>query len=134
MPVTKSESIALRTDADVVKTRQVTRAWSEQLRFSLIDQTKLVTACSEIARNTILHGGGGTATLEIIEETKRRGLRLTFVDRGPGIADIELAMRDGYTTGSGLGLGLGGAKRLVNEFRIDSAPGQGTRVVLARWR
>ena len=105
-----------------------------ELGFNLVDQTKIVTAASELARNTVQYGGGGHVTIEGIERLGRRGLRLTFEDKGPGIADIEMAMRDGFTTGSGLGLGLSGARRLSNEFQIDSQPGQGTRVVITRWR
>ena len=102
--------------------------------FSLVDQTKIVTAASELARNTIQHGGGGHATIETVSDGARHGLRLAFEDRGPGILDVELAMRDGYTTSGGLGLGLSGAKRLSNEFAITSTPGKGTRVVITRWK
>jgi serine/threonine-protein kinase RsbT len=105
-----------------------------ELGFSLVDQTKVITAASELARNTIQHGGGGHAEIEVIHDGTRRGLRLTFQDSGPGIADIALAMRDGYSTGGGLGLGLSGAKRLSNDFAVSSTPGQGTRVVITRWR
>jgi serine/threonine-protein kinase RsbT len=104
-----------------------------QAGLSLVDQTKLVTAASELGRNTVIYGGGGSLQLEVLA-TPRRGVRLTFADNGPGIPDLELALRDGFTTGSGLGLGLGGAKRLVNEFEIDSAVGRGTRIVLTRWK
>jgi len=102
--------------------------------FSLVDQTKIVTAASELARNVVVYGGGGTLSLEALNDGNRRGLRLAFEDNGPGIPDIEAALRDGFTTGSGLGLGLGGAKRLCNEFEIESRPGEGTRVVIARWK
>jgi serine/threonine-protein kinase RsbT len=105
-----------------------------ELGFNLVDQTKIVTAASELARNTVQYGGGGTVTIEGLEEANRRGLRLTFEDHGPGIPDVELAMRDGYTTGGGLGLGLSGARRLSNEFHLDSRPGEGTRVTIVRWR
>lgn len=114
--------------------RQFVREQSMTMGFSLVDQTKLVTAASELGRNTIIYGGGGEVTLEGLADAARRGLRLTFSDEGPGIDDIELALKDGFTTGSGLGLGLGGAKRLSNEFSIDSRPGKGTRVVITRWR
>lgn len=114
--------------------RQLVRSWSIEAGFSLVDQTKIVTAASELARNAVVYGGGGLARLEILRDNGRTGLRLTFEDKGPGIADIERAMQDGYTTGNGLGLGLGGAKRLCNEFSIDSRPGQGTRVTIARWK
>jgi serine/threonine-protein kinase RsbT len=127
-------TLPLRTPEDIVRMRQAVREQSMALGFSLVDQTKLVTAASELGRNTIIYGGGGSVTLEAIAEAARRGLRLSFVDQGPGIPDIELALKDGYTSGSGLGLGLGGAKRLCNEFSIDSAPGRGTRVVVTRWR
>lgn len=102
--------------------------------FSLVDQTKMVTAASELGRNTVIHGRGGTAVLELLEEGARRGVRLTFEDQGPGIPDIGRALQDGYTTGNGMGLGLGGSRRLVNEFQIESTPGSGTRVIAVRWR
>jgi serine/threonine-protein kinase RsbT len=105
-----------------------------ELGFNLVDQTKIVTAASELARNTVQYGGGGTVTIEALEDMGRRGLRLTFADEGPGIPDVELAMKDGFTTGSGLGLGLSGARRLANDFHIDSRPGAGTRVTITRWR
>lgn len=133
MRVVRSESYPVRSDADVVHVRQVVRAWSSELRFSLVDQTKFVTAASELARNAVVYGGGGVARLELLDDGMRRGLRASFEDEGPGIPDIDTALRDGYTTGGGLGLGLGGAKRLVNDFVIDSAPGRGTRVTITRW-
>ncbi|MFN7139845.1 MAG: anti-sigma regulatory factor, partial [Limisphaerales bacterium] len=105
-----------------------------ELTFSLVDQTKLVTAASELARNTVIYGGGGEMKLEALREETRKGLRLTFEDKGPGIPDINLALQDGYTSGNGLGFGLGGARRLVNEFQITSKVGEGTKVVVARWR
>jgi serine/threonine-protein kinase RsbT len=131
---TAPESFALRSTEDVVIARQHVRARAVEQGFSLVDQTKLVTAASELARNTVQHGGGGTMHIELLYDGGRRGVRLTFEDEGPGIADLELAMKDGYTSGSGLGLGLGGAKRLTNDFSIESAPGRGTRVTIARWR
>ncbi|HET9594193.1 MAG TPA: anti-sigma regulatory factor [Anaeromyxobacteraceae bacterium] len=134
MGVVRQQLLPLRTDGDVVQFRQAVRKWTSELRFSLVEQTKLVTAASELARNTLKHGGGGEGLLEVLEEGPRLALRLTFEDHGPGIADVELAMKDGYTTGGGLGLGLGGAKRLVNDFSISSAPGQGTRVTVLRWK
>ena len=124
----------LRTQADIVGVRQAARTWAVEAGLSLVDQTKLVTAASELARNTVEYGGGGTARLEALQDGVRRGVRLVFEDRGPGIADVEVALRDGYTTGSGMGLGLGGARRLVNDFEISSTPGGGTRVAIARWR
>jgi serine/threonine-protein kinase RsbT len=134
MAVLKSDTAALKSPEDVVRLRQLVREWTVQLGFSLVDQTKLVTAASELARNTVIYGGGGTALLEALNDGSRRGLQLTFSDRGPGIADVELALKDGYTTGEGLGLGLGGAKRLVNDFAITSRPGQGTQVRIVRWK
>ena len=134
MPVTRSQDLPLRSDEDVVRARQLTRQWAIELGFSLVDQTKIVTAASELARNTVLHGGGGQMTLEHLDEGPRRGLRLVFVDQGPGIADIEQAMKDGFSTGSGLGLGLSGSRRLMSEFAISSQPGQGTRISTVRWR
>jgi serine/threonine-protein kinase RsbT len=117
----------------VVSVRQLVRSHAVSIGLSLVDQTKLVTAASELARNTVIHAGGGTALLEIVNNATRRGIRLTFEDHGPGIKDIEQAMRDGFTTGNGLGLGLGGSKRLTNEFTIDSKPGVGTRIVITQW-
>jgi len=116
-----------------VLVRQAVRAAAVDLRFSLVDQTKIVTAASELGRNTLDYGGGGTVRLQVLQDGGRRGIRLTFEDKGPGITDIERALKDGYTTGGGLGLGLGGARRLSNEFSIDSRPGEGTRVTIARW-
>jgi serine/threonine-protein kinase RsbT len=132
--VEKNETMTIRTSDDVVRVRQTVRARAIEAGFGIVDQTKLVTAASEIARNTVDYGGGGTLRIEIVREGARRGVQLTFRDNGPGIADIKTAMTDGYTTGSGLGLGLSGAKRLSNEFSIESAPGKGTTVTLARWR
>ena len=128
------ETMPLRTSDDVVRVRQAVRARAVAAGFSLVDQTKIVTAASEIGRNTLDYGGGGTLRIEVLRNGRRRGgVRLTFEDQGPGIADLTQAMKDGYTTGSGLGLGLGGAKRLCNEFDVRSAPGQGTVVTIARW-
>lgn len=132
--VCKSARFDIRSEADVVSLRQHVRRWAADMSFSIVDQTKIVTAASELARNAIVYGGGGGATLEMLRETVRNGLRIVFEDKGPGIPDIDLALRDGYTTGTGLGLGLGGARRLVNEFVIDSKPGQGTRIVVTRWK
>lgn len=128
------EAMPVRSDEDIVRVRQKVREWSRQQGFSLVDQTKLVTAASELARNTVHYGGGGSLRLEVLKNGTRLGLQLTFEDHGPGIPDIELAMKDGFTTGSGLGLGLGGAKRLSNEFDIASRPGEGTRIRLVRWK
>ena len=134
MPTTKTERIGIKVSDDVVRVRQITRACSLEIRLSLVDQTKIVTAASELARNTLDYGGGGEVTAEIIEQGGRRGVRLTFEDKGPGIADIEQALKDGFTSGKGMGLGLGGAKRLCNEFSILSEPGAGTKVTIARWK
>src|SRR5262245_91854 len=134
MAVLRAETRLIHSAEDIVKVRQAVREWAVELKLSLVDQTKIVTAASEIARNTLDYGGGGTVRLEALNDADRRGLRLTFEDKGPGIADIPQAMRDGYTSGGGLGLGLGGARRLSNEFDIVSHPGEGTRVTLTRWR
>jgi len=133
MQIESAEAMPLRTSDDVVRVRQAVRAQAVAAGFSLVDQTKIVTAASEIGRNTIDYAGGGMLRIETLRNGRRRGVRLIFEDQGPGIADIATVMKDGYTTGSGLGLGLGGAKRLCNEFDIRSAPGQGTTVTLARW-
>jgi serine/threonine-protein kinase RsbT len=134
MPVVHSEERSIQSSEDVVSVRQAVRRQAVELGFNLVDQTKIVTAASEIARNTLQYGGGGTLRLDALHEGQRRGLRLVFEDQGPGIPNIELAMREGYTSGNGLGLGLPGARRLSNEFHIDSRPGEGTRVTIARWR
>lgn len=134
MAVTRSEVLPVRTEQDIVMARQAVRKLTQELAFGLVDQTKMVTAASEIARNTLIYGGGGTLTYELLLEGARRGLRLTFEDQGPGIADMSLAMKDGWTSGTGMGLGLSGTKRLVNEFEIDSKPGIGTRVAITRWK
>lgn len=133
MPL-KSDTHAIATADDVVRVRQMARSLASELKFSLVDQTKLVTATSELARNTLEHGGGGSVRIELIDNGLRKGIKLTFEDKGPGIPSIELALRDGYTTGGGLGLGLSGSKRLVNEFDIKSEPGQGTTVTIIRWK
>jgi serine/threonine-protein kinase RsbT len=134
MAVLNDETMPLRSNEDVVRARQVTRKFAIDLGFSLVEQTKIVTAASELARNTVIHGGGGTLLIESVNHDARRGLRLKFEDRGPGIRNVDQALRDGYTTGSGLGLGLGGSKRLANEFEIHSEPGKGTRIVFTRWK
>jgi serine/threonine-protein kinase RsbT len=134
MAVLRDEVKEVREAHDVVAVRQLVREWSLYAGFSLVDQTKIVTAASELARNTLTHGGGGRVRLEALNDGDRRGLRLIFEDDGPGIADIQQALRDGFTTGGGLGLGLGGAKRLCNEFEIESQPGRGTRVAITRWK
>jgi serine/threonine-protein kinase RsbT len=131
---TRDETLPVQSSTDVVHVRQVVRALATSIGLSLVDQTKIVTAASELARNTLEHGGGGTARLQVIEDGARRGVKLTFEDKGPGIADMKLALTDGYTTGGGMGLGLSGSRRLVNEFDIVSSPGQGTRVTVTRWK
>jgi serine/threonine-protein kinase RsbT len=132
--VLKSESFPIRSSEDVVIVRQAVRIQAVSLGFGLVDQTKLVTASSELARNTLDYGGGGSALLEVIQNEQRSGVRVVFEDKGPGIPDIDLALTDGYTSGGGLGLGLSGAKRLSHEFEISSKPGEGTRVSILRWK
>jgi serine/threonine-protein kinase RsbT len=134
MPTIRTESAPVRSSADVVSVRHLVRRWAVELGFTLVEQTKIVTAASELARNMIDYGGGGTLQLESLEDGNRKGLRLAFEDQGPGIPDVQAALRDGFTSGGGMGLGLGGAKRLSNEFDIRTAPGQGTRVTITRWR
>jgi serine/threonine-protein kinase RsbT len=134
MTLVSAEILPLTTSDHIVIVRQAVRHRAVDLGFSLVDQTKIVTAASELARNAIQHGGGGRATIEAVTDGSRRGLRLTFEDEGPGIADIEQAMRDGYSSAGGLGLGLSGAKRLSNEFSIASSNGKGTRVIITRWK
>jgi serine/threonine-protein kinase RsbT len=131
---TRTERLAIRSSEDVVRVRQQVRVLAVAAGLSLVDQTKIVTAASELARNTLDYGGGGTALLEAVEDVGRRGVRLLFEDHGPGIPDTQAALKDGFTTGSGLGLGLGGARRLSNEFSIDSKPGVGTKITIVRWK
>lgn len=130
----KSETLEIQSSADVVLVRQAVRQLAVEIGFGLVDQTKIVTAASELARNTLDYGGGGMVHLETLQEGGRRGLRLIFSDQGPGIPDIEMALKDGYTTGNGLGMGLGGSKRLASEFEIQSVVGQGTQVTIVRWK
>jgi|SRR5690348_7325963 serine/threonine-protein kinase RsbT len=134
MALLKDELMELGSSADIVRVRQQVRACALELGFGLVDQTKIVTAASELARNTVDYGGGGTVRLQALNDGPRRGLRLIFEDSGPGITNIEMALKDGYTTGGGLGLGLGGARRLVNDFTIQSQVGQGTRVEVTKWK
>jgi len=134
MLVEADETMPVRTSDDVVRVRQAVRGRAVAAGFTLVDQTKIVTAASEIARNTVDYGGGGTLRIEVLRSGARRGVRLTFTDQGPGIPDLAKAMTDGYTSGNGLGLGMSGAKRLSNEFEVQSSPGQGTVVRLARWK
>jgi serine/threonine-protein kinase RsbT len=128
------ETMALASGEQVVAARQAVRRRAIELGFSLVDQTKVVTAASELARNTVQHGGGGTMTIALIQNGSRTGLSLIFEDHGPGIPDIERAMQDGYTTAGGLGLGLSGARRLSHDFTLKSTPGRGTTVVITRWK
>jgi serine/threonine-protein kinase RsbT len=134
MAIVQDEILGIRSPEDIVQVRRVVREWSIASGFSLVEQTKLVTAASELARNTLMYGGGGEVQVQRLNDDQRRGVRLEFRDKGPGIPDIERALRDGYTTGGGLGLGLGGARRLANDFDIQSEPGQGTIVTIARWK
>jgi serine/threonine-protein kinase RsbT len=133
MPGQQPLAIEIQSSEDVVRVRQATREAAVAQGFTLVDQTKIVTAASELARNALEHGGGGQAEIVLLHDGARRGLRVIFSDSGPGIPNVELALKDGFTTGSGLGLGLGGARRLSNEFSIESKPGDGTRVEIARW-
>lgn len=134
MTINPPDTLTIRTGDDVVSVRQHVRARAVQAGLGLVDQTKIVTAASELARNTLDYGGGGTVTLSTVDDGVRRGVRLVFEDKGPGIVDLQLALKDGYTTGNGLGLGLSGAKRLSNEFAIESVVGTGTRITIARWK
>jgi serine/threonine-protein kinase RsbT len=127
-------TLPLRSEQDIVASRQKVRVLAQQLKFSLVDQTKMITAASELSRNTVVHGGGGEMHWELLDDGVRRGLRLVFEDKGPGIPDLKLALTDGWTSGGGMGLGLPGSKRLVHEFELLSAPGQGTRVSITRWK
>ena len=130
----RSELVSVATEADLLLVRGLVRERAMELGFGALDLTKIVTAASELGRNTLIHGGGGTMLVETIADDTRRGLRLTFEDQGPGIADVEQAMKDGFTTNRGMGLGLGGSKRLVNEFELVSLAGEGTRVTVAKWK
>jgi serine/threonine-protein kinase RsbT len=130
----KHEILPIRTSSDVVVARQKVREWALELKFTIVDQTKIVTAASELARNTLEHGKGGKVTLEVLEDITRKGLKLLFEDNGPGIPDLSAALRDGFTTGGGMGLGLGGSKRLVNDFAVESEVGKGTKVTVIRWK
>jgi len=134
MSALRREQLPIKNSSDVVAARQKVRQWAIELRFTLVDQTKLVTAASELARNALDHGQGGQMTIEVVNGLSRTGLKLIFEDEGPGIPNIEMALKDGFTTGSGMGLGLGGSKRLVNEFGIESEVGKGTKVTVVRWK
>jgi serine/threonine-protein kinase RsbT len=130
----KTETVPIQSSSDVVVVRQRVRTWTTEMKFSLVEQTKIVTAASELGRNTLEHGGGGSMEIALVVNGTRRGIRLTFSDRGKGIPDIAQALRDGFTTGPGMGLGLGGSKRLMNEFEIESRPGGGTTITTIRWK
>jgi serine/threonine-protein kinase RsbT len=130
----KTESLPLRSEQDIVRARQAVRRLTQEVGFGLVDQTKVVTATSELARNALVYGLGGTMVCDVLEEGIRKGLRLQFIDQGPGIPDIDLAMTDGWTSGQGMGLGLSGARRLVSDFTLDTAPGKGTTVTITRWK
>jgi serine/threonine-protein kinase RsbT len=132
--ILKDETTPINSSGDIVKVRQLVRECSVSLGFSLVEQTKIVTAASELARNVLEHGGGGNVRIETLQNEIRKGIKLTFIDEGPGIPNIEEALKDGFSTGSGMGLGLGGAKRLTNDFEIESTPGRGTKVAITRWR
>jgi serine/threonine-protein kinase RsbT len=132
--VAKQEFFTLASDIDLVGARRAVRDWAREIGLTVLDLTKVVTAASELARNALVHGGGGVMCLEIVKHRDRQGLRLTFKDQGAGIAEIDLAMQDGFTSGDGMGIGLPGAKRLVNEFALTSAPGEGTCVTIVRWK
>jgi serine/threonine-protein kinase RsbT len=134
LTVDQADTLEIRTSDDVVRVRQQVRARAIKAGLSLVDQTKLVTAASELARNTLDHAGGGRVAMHMIEDGTRQGLRLVFEDQGPGIPDIQLALKDGYTTGTGLGLGLSGSRRLCNEFSVESTVGVGTKITIARWK
>jgi serine/threonine-protein kinase RsbT len=134
MATLRDEIVPIRAPEDIVRVRQIVREWTIVQKFTLVEQTKMITAASELARNTLEHGGGGQVRLEALNDGTKLGLRLTFKDTGPGIADVEQAMKDGYSTYGGMGLGLSGSKRLVNDFSIASRPGEGTTVMIARWR
>ena len=133
MPVLRSEELAIEREDDVVRVRQVSREWSIELGFSLVDQTKIVTAASELARNTLLHGGGGVAQISLVHGERGQGLSVRFVDSGPGIPDVGLALSDGYSTAGGLGMGLSGSRRLVHDFDLRSDPEGGTEVTITCW-
>lgn len=134
MNVEKTSTIPVHVESDVVKVRQSVRTLAVEIGLSLVDQTKVVTAASELGRNLLIYGGGGEVILDLVSDNIRRGVRVAFIDEGPGIEDLEQALRDGFTSGSGMGLGLGGAKRLVNDFDLVSKPGEGTRVTITKWR
>jgi serine/threonine-protein kinase RsbT len=132
--IQKTETLPIKNGSDVVSVRQRVRVWTTEMKFSLVEQTKIVTAASELARNTLEHGRGGEVQLALLTNGARQGIQLAFSDQGPGIPDVKLALSDGYTTGKGMGLGLGGSKRLMNEFEIETEPGVGTKITCIRWK
>ena len=132
--VSKEVCYPLTTNLDVVAARKIVRDWASEIGLAIVDLTKVVTAASELARNAVVHGGGGVMCLQVVQQADRRGLRVSFKDKGAGIADLDLAMTDGYTTGGGMGIGLPGAKRLVNDFALESTPSDGTCVTIVRWK
>lgn len=134
MKTTRTERLGIKVSDDVVRVRQMTRTLALEAGLSLVDQTKIITAASELARNTLDYGGGGEVEVCVVENIGRRGLRLVFEDQGPGIPDVEAALKDGFTSGRGMGLGLGGARRLSNEFSIETEVGKGTKIMIARWK
>jgi len=134
MDVVRGEELPVRTPDEVVLIRQAARKWALEVGFSIVDQTKIVTAASELARNAVIYGGGGVVSIHMVSNGGKKGIRMIFADKGPGIPDIALALKDGYTTGNGLGLGLSGSKRLMNELEIDSKPGQGTTITTIKWK
>ncbi|MDM0079284.1 anti-sigma regulatory factor [Variovorax sp. J31P179] len=134
MAIERAGTLPLQSEHNIVASRQMVRALCQELKLTLVDQTKMITAASELSRNTLIHGGGGTMRWEFIEKNGRPGLQLVFEDQGPGIADIALALTDGWTSGTGMGLGLPGSKRLVNDFDLQSEPGAGTRVSITKWK
>ncbi|MGV3682726.1 MAG: anti-sigma regulatory factor [Acidovorax sp.] len=134
MSIERTGTLPLQTEQHIVASRQAVRSLCQLLKFSLVEQTKMITAASELSRNTLIHGGGGRMRWEVVETGSRTGLALHFEDEGPGIADMKLAMTDGWTSGGGMGLGLPGSKRLVSDFEVDSAPGKGTRVSITKWK
>ncbi|SEL18063.1 serine/threonine-protein kinase RsbT [Roseateles sp. YR242] len=129
-----SGEMAIRNEADIVLARQQVRRLTQALKFSLVDQTKMITAASELSRNTLIYGGGGEMVWKLLQQGVRSGLQLAFVDQGPGIPDLDLALKDGWTSGNGMGMGLSGSKRLVNDFQLETEPGKGTRVTITRWK
>ena len=132
--IQKTETVPIKNGADVVSVRQRVRTWTTEMKFSLVEQTKIVTAASELARNTLEYGKGGEVQIALLINAGRQGIQMTFIDQGPGILDVKMALSDGFTTGNGMGLGLGGSKRLMNEFEIETEPGRGTKITCIRWK